>query len=238
MENKRHVVYENRPISNLPKNKKNHNLDFLILGHPRSGTGYMYKLFNSLGFDIKHEMIGKDGMSCWTFAADKANHLFGADGSIINISRQDIIFKHLIHNVRNPFDVINSVYFTEARTHSQVFRLYHATPSITTNLEVKNKSNSDVLNETILSVIRWNRMIEKLNPNLTVKVEDCDNEVIEYLKNNSYKVNDYIKIDKKYNTRKGSINKLKVEDYNKVPESTLEELNKFCEDYNYKNILK
>ena len=41
------------------------NKKLLIIGCPRSGTGYACKLLRALGLDIGHEVWGKHGMSCW-----------------------------------------------------------------------------------------------------------------------------------------------------------------------------
>lgn len=40
---------------------------FLITGFARSGTRYMSQLFKSFGFDIRHERMGRDGISSWIF---------------------------------------------------------------------------------------------------------------------------------------------------------------------------
>lgn len=216
-----------------PRQKRPFNIevDFLILGHPRSGTGYISKLFSGYGIKIGHECIDKHGISCWTFVTPDCNHLNGSfkndQRPISGITRQDVSYKHLIHNVRNPFDVINSIYQTESKSYSQAFRLFHAVPKIDKNL--------DMLSQIILSVTRWNKMITALKPEITFKVEDCEVAVKEYLINDlNYKVSETIFHNKNYNTREQSNkNKLTREDYKNVPSYVLDELNEYCEMYNY-----
>tara|TARA_Y100000389_G_scaffold95188_1_gene91843 strand:+ start:1088 stop:1795 length:708 start_codon:yes stop_codon:yes gene_type:complete len=225
-----------RYLGPRPPMSSKFNVDFLILGHPRSGTGYISKLFSGYGIKIGHECIDEHGISCWTFVTPNCNHFNGVpkkgQRSIKGITRQDIEYKHLVHNVRNPFDVINSIYQTEANTHSQIFRLFHAEPKIDENL--------DTLSQTILSVTRWNKMIEQLNPEVVFKVEDCEECVKDYLVNNlNYKTEGVVFENKSYNTRKKSREqKLTKEDYANVPQYVLDELNEYCERYNYTNILK
>jgi len=236
------MKYGKRWLGDIPKRKNNFNIDFMILGHPRSGTGYIARLFSSLGIEIGHEGIGKYGVSCWTFVPEKSNHFFGGSGHMISIaktSRQDFKYKFLVHIVRNPFDVINSVYYTESKTHSQVFRLLHAVPKISDNYKVKTKEHKEILTDSILSVIRWNNMIEDLNPDILFKIEDCESEVAEFLESNGYEIKkEKIFDDKQYNTRKASkVNKLSLSDYHCIENDVLDELDEYCKKHNYKNIL-
>lgn len=225
----------NRYLGPLQKKDYKIPIDFLILGHPRSGTGYISKLFTSYGVNIGHETIDEHGISCWTFVTLNCNHFNGvpkskSQKSIKGIARQDLKYRHLVHNVRNPFDVINSIYQTEANTHSQVFRLLHAVPKIDSNL--------DTLSQTILSVTRWNKMISELKPEIIFKVEDCAEEVKDYLEKLKFSVADSLFMDTQYNTRKKSkSNKLTIDDYKDVPAYILKELDEYCKTYGYKNIL-
>jgi hypothetical protein len=224
-----------RYMGNLQPIEEKIKTDFLILGHPRSGTGYISKLFSGYGIKIGHECIDDHGISCWTFATKSANHFYGvpkneSQKKIKGISRQDLNYNHLIQNVRNPFDTINSVYHTESISNSHIFRMLHCQPIIDENL--------DMLSKTILSTVRWNKMIESLSPDIVFKVEDCESEVKEYLNSLNFNMIDNVFDNKKYNSReKSSIYKLTPEDYSSVPTYVLNELDEYCMKYNYKNIL-
>ena len=222
-----------RNFENIAFDGRKIKIDFLIVGHPRSGTGYMSKLFTSMGYQVGHETIGPHGTSCWTFATDSANYLFGAPGpgerGIKNTTRKNLDYKYLIHCIRNPFDTINSVYQTENNGNSDKFRMIHAKPKIV----YKND-----LEKTILSVIRWNEMIEKIGPVAVFKVEDCENQVFNFLTQSGYKPIKKESVSKNYNTReKSSSNKLSVLDYKNVSKEVLDELDAYCTKYGYKNIL-
>lgn len=224
-----------RILTPHPPKKQKIPVDFLILGHPRSGTGYISKLFSGYGIHIGHECIGKNGISCWTFATLNCNHFYGrpnvGEQGINKTCRQDLTYKHLIQNIRNPFDVINSVYFTESSSFSHAFRMMNAVPKIDEDL--------DLLSQTILSVVRWNEMIQELNPEKVFKVESCEAEVSTYLQSLGYNLSTNLFTDKLYNTRKKSQKqRLSISDYEKVPAAVLQELDKHCCKYRYDNILK
>lgn len=88
--------------------------DFLILGHPRSGTGYMAKLFEANGFDVGHETVGEHGTSNWQFAVKANEYPFPSD----EFKRQDVSFKSVYHVIRHPLHAINSIAHTESRSES------------------------------------------------------------------------------------------------------------------------
>jgi len=46
--------------------------DFLIVGHPRCGTGFTAQFLRQMGLDVGHEADGKDGLASWMFAVDGA----------------------------------------------------------------------------------------------------------------------------------------------------------------------
>ena len=83
--------------------------DFLVAGHPRTGTGYMSSLFRSAGIEVGHEWIGNSGISCWMFATPDGNYADGPRKDIKNKSRKDFEFKYIIHNVKNPFTSMSSI---------------------------------------------------------------------------------------------------------------------------------
>lgn len=72
----------------------------VIIACPRSGTGYASKLFN-----LGHEVLNKNGISSWLIVAPNAKTSpWGPAREWINLSKATII-----HQVRNPFDVIASL---------------------------------------------------------------------------------------------------------------------------------
>lgn len=205
------------------------NLDLLILGHPRSGTGYMAKLFSSFGIDIGHEFIGKNGISCWTFLIPNANHMHGQDMSIKDKSRQNFTFNHVVQCVRNPINCINSVFFSESgeKSHSRIFRSKY-------NSYIDQ--SDPLIDQVICSITGWNKMIEDLNPSATFKIENCESEVKKFvcmeMDFSNLITSESNLPPKNYNARKHD--KLTYEEIKKMalPKS-LSLLDEYCDKYQY-----
>jgi hypothetical protein len=74
----------------------------LVTGCPRSGTRYITLVLRRLGLDVGHERIGRDGVSSWALAVDAERTPWGP-------SWGDVQFDTVLHQVRHPLDVIDSV---------------------------------------------------------------------------------------------------------------------------------
>ncbi|QNF28490.1 hypothetical protein [Metabacillus elymi] len=162
---------------------------FLILGHPRSGTGFMVKLFQLFGYDIGHEKMGKDGISSWMFAVE--DYQVYCDNTL---NRQDFIFDYIIMNIRHPFDIVCSTYYTENIAKE--------------SLEYRKKYiNFDGLNEVemaVKSVLEWYKRIELQRPILKVCIDKNPEEKLFYfLKRfeNKELIFQNVKIKEKVNAR-------------------------------------
>ena len=73
----------------------------LITGHPRSATGYMAKIMQAAGLSIGHEAMCRDGLSSWLHIKPVGRVSWAGE-----IKQYD--YKHIIHVVRNPFDMITT----------------------------------------------------------------------------------------------------------------------------------
>lgn len=80
----------------------------LITGCARSGTTYIADVLQSCGLDIGHEVMGRDGCSSWFMCVEAKKFPWKNRPSAYRIH-----FDHIFHQVRNPLDVISSVYATE-----------------------------------------------------------------------------------------------------------------------------
>lgn len=78
----------------------------LVTGCARSGTGYISRVLCHAGLDIRHEQIGKDGISSWVMVAPTEKTPWGP-------GRKNIHFTHIFHQVRDPLKTISSVFSTE-----------------------------------------------------------------------------------------------------------------------------
>ena len=144
------------------------SVDFLILGHPRSGTGYMAQLFTALGLPVGHEKVEPHGISSWMFAVDAPTVPYTFDGK----TRRDILPRYVFQVVRDPLDVVASMAYTVPEEDAWKFIAQYA--------PVERDAPS--LIRAAQSVIGWNRLIAKHDPHPTiVNVESAALNVHEFL---------------------------------------------------------
>lgn len=136
---------------------------YLVVGHPRSGTGYAAWLFQQHGLDVRHEAMGAHGTSSWQFAVHDADYPFTFDHS----TKANHIFGTVIHIIREPMDAIASILHTEQA--SEEFRSRYVTLYGT------------ALERAIQSYIGWNRMLLAQRADLRCKTETLHLELCSLL---------------------------------------------------------
>lgn len=74
----------------------------LVVGSPRSGTQFFAKMLQNFGMRVNHERMGEDGIvnSAW---------LIPEDPSFSDPGRVNYSFDKIIHLVRHPLQVIDSI---------------------------------------------------------------------------------------------------------------------------------
>jgi hypothetical protein len=123
---------------------------YLILAHPRCGTGYMAKLFFANGIRIGHEKVKRDGTSNWQMAVQSPEYPFPGD----KYRRQDLRVGQIIHLLRDPLPAVASIAYTERR--SEYFRAQYV------NLL------GNEFEKAILSLSGWNKIIRAQMPTYTI----------------------------------------------------------------------
>jgi len=145
----------------------------LIVGHPRTGTGYTASLLGQLGLDIGHERDGKDGISSWMFAVESEKNPYAQ--SPIAKSRKALCWEHLIHPVRNIAEAVPSIMRdNHYALPSYNFRRKHIHRQFGTDLDDFQTS----FERAVQSLVFWTKMIRKMNPGIWFRIEDGH----EYLK--------------------------------------------------------
>lgn len=143
------------------------NKKYLITGHPRCGTGYMAKLMQKYGFDIKHEEMGKDGISSWIFTV-KENQIW-VDKTL---NKKDYNFENLVMVVRNPFKAIPSIVYTETLDPRSIqLRAKY----------IKENGKMNAIEFAINSYIKWNNLILDQSPDYIVKLEQANQQLSIFL---------------------------------------------------------
>lgn len=81
-----------------------HSTRILITGCGRSGTNYVARALNSIGFPFSHEGFPKKGIAAWPLAVKTHE----AMPWWMLFKQGDFIFKPILHQVRHPLSVIAS----------------------------------------------------------------------------------------------------------------------------------
>ena len=204
-------------IANKKESKK-----ILVVGHPRTGTGYTAKLLQSWGLDVQHEKLGKDGTSAWPLAATEEENPIFLD---FNFKQYD--WEIIIYCVRDPKDSLPSIAFTEDTKEASL--QYRKKWGM---FRTKHRSPIDV---AIESLITWDELIEDMPPNYVFRVEDGEKELFQFLKNKKIDVSLGKSINKNYNARphKKLDHLLKN---NNLNNSYKKYINQYCKKYGYKEL--
>lgn len=203
-----------RNAEELNKEKK-----ILVVGHPRTGTGYTSKLLQSWGLDVQHEKMGKDGTSNWTYAAVES------DAPLFDGKFSDHEWHTIIYCVRDPKGTIASVAYTEdTNEHSLNYRKKWG----------KYKLTDNKLTNAIRSIVAWDKLIGKIKPHVTFRIEDGAEELFKQLQKRKVKVtwNDEW-LSKKDNARPhAGFDKLQ-EESGYILAREREKINAYCDKYGY-----
>lgn len=191
--------------------------DFLVIGHPRSATGYMAQLFQFHGYDVTHEKLGKNGISSWMFAVYGRNVPFTFDGS----AHKGNCWKNIIHIVRDPLKTISSVVFTESA--SLAWRRQF----------VLIKKDSSPIEQAVESFIGWNKLIKSWEPDVILQAESAERNLPLFLQKRGYNTKPNCDIAKNNNSRPHphlTLSQIK----NEIQPSLFNELVEWANEYNYK----
>lgn len=200
----------------------------LIVGHPRCGTGFMRELFVNLGYKIGHETIDEDGTSNWCYAiADEVCFDW------IKYPRSHFEFETVIHCIRDPFKAIPSIVYTETCYISNPNNwgwnnVYKSTEFRFRHLNIDYKDY--IVNQAIRSYLGWNKLIEEMNPFITVRVEHPINDIKE-----KYNIPQSFELPSR-STNARIHDNLTKDRWNKVDNDLMDELEEFCIKHNYDSI--
>jgi len=210
---------------------------FLISGHPRSGTGYAASLFAAFGYKLGHEKLDSHGMSSWIHAVNDLNMPeFGPKANRVEYSREQLAVKHLIMIVRDPKHVIPSIMIENRNDISYRFRRYHILNRCGIDLE----DCESAIECAIESYLCWLEILEKQQPDCTLHLEDIDSESRSFLSKNGY-TTPAMRIDLRVLKRNATSTRYNIEKpafdsklLASIDNSLYTRLNKFCVKHGYK----
>lgn len=79
----------------------------LVTGCARSGTAYTTQVLRAAGLEIEHEVLGRDGCVSWLMAVEAKTAPWR------RAVRRELVFEHILHQVREPLASISSCLATE-----------------------------------------------------------------------------------------------------------------------------
>jgi hypothetical protein len=136
-------------------------------GTGRCGTTFSANALRSVGLDVRHQNIGRDGTSSHWFFVDSEwfpRALYTTNRAHVGERRRDFVFEHEVHVVRNPLSCVPSMC---AVFGSIVFEF-----AADNNLLLPNEVSFDKMTKTALWWLRVNEHIEKsVRPALRINLE-------------------------------------------------------------------
>ena len=192
----------------------------LVVGHPRTGTGYTAKLLQSWGLDVQHEEMGKDGISSWMCAVKETESVpYG------NVKFSDHEWHTIIYCVRDPRETIASVAYTEDINETSLnYRKKWG----------KYKLTDNKLTNAIRSIIAWDKLIGKIDPDVAFRIEDGAEDLFKKLQNRKIKVEwSEEMISKRYNVRQHENFETLLQQSGYVLNRDRKDINSYCKKYQY-----
>ena len=228
---KKELNYYNNHIDNAILKK------ILVIGHPRSGSGYISALMKAYGLDVQHEKMGNDGIVSWMFTVYDLNNPFYLNKYAK--SRYYSSFKNTIMFARDPLDTIPSIIReNNASEISFKFREKH----IFSNFQISLQSIGNDLKKAIESYYLWSKLsIEKNKPNIIVRVEYDDMLLLNFLKKQRFDIlvdkeklpSKDINCNKKYKGKVIKKPKIKHDTWLELEDDWKIKINQLCSMLNY-----
>ena len=222
-----------RNFTNIDQTKV--NIDFLICSHPRSGSGYVTKVFKKYDIQIGHEKMGSDGMSSWLHSAYDYNVPIFKRGEDIAPSRYILKPKYLIMLIRDPMLAIPSIMLENKNLMSFRYRRYHILKNFDIDIE-RYKSNFE---KAVASYVYWNMLIQNQNPTYHIKLSILEKGVYKLLVGLGLCKKSYKESDKgfKYNSSEVKLGivkpRINKSDFLNLNENLLQDLKLLCSRYKF-----
>ncbi len=135
----------------------------VVLGHPRSGTGFMAGLL-AAGYhlDVKHERMGTDGISAFQWAAGDTEEIWGCPAREVDLEQHRVI-----QVVRDPFKcIMSSAYVVSEESWTWMRR----------HIDLPTVMHFSKLELAAMAVCRWNELIAPQTHDL-VRLESVEEDV-------------------------------------------------------------
>ena len=216
----------------------------LGVGHPRTGTGYTSKILKKWNVDVGHEYIGKDGIVSWFLTFNASDYLWQHEFD----GRPD--YDHLIYNTRDPKTSLASIVYTETphtvKSHfddqkgvfvvkGKSIERHDFISHRWRRIRIPGMEQKNPIETAIISVCTFNKLINKLKPDVTYRIEDQPYKLFEYI-SQFYPQAEYEEQPEKYNTRKHAPYEEMIYDFGKPRDVYIDMINEYCVEHGYEEI--
>lgn len=208
---------------------------FLIVGHPRCGTGFTANLLSQMGFDVGHEADGRDGLASWMFAVDGPAP-YAKDR--VAQRRDTLRWKTLIMPVRDIETAIPSIMRDNTFSFiSYDFRRKHIAKAGGGDLNALPNN----FHRAVVSFLHWNRLVEAMHPDLVFRIERDQDRLHAFARSHAQtelpsldRLNlSPFKADKPYKGRRRPKPNVTSQDWASLPESLWDEVVAYCHKQDY-----
>lgn len=131
--------------------------DILITGCGRSGTKYISTVLRHIGLDIRHEKMGRDGLSSWLFAVKTDQIPWGPPTSHFSFNR-------VFHLVRHPLSAIPSIMTLRREAWEYIAR------------HISISTSDNILLNSAKYWLHWNEIVEA-KTDVLLRIEDMPHEI-------------------------------------------------------------
>ena len=208
---------------------------FLIVGHPRCGTGFTAKFLQQMGFDIGHEKDGLDGLASWMFAVDGP---VPCALSQIAERRETLSWNKLVMPVRDIRTAIPLIMHENIFSPpSYDFRRKHILAWSGYDLN----ELADNFHRAVVSFLSWCRMVEELKPALVFRIEHDAFRLYDFASKEaganppSFDRLDLfpVNFDKLYRGQKRGKADISAEHWGSLPPDLWSEVEEYCKRFDY-----
>lgn len=157
-----------KPLENPNTEHVRKQFDLLVIGLPRTGTGYTHMLLRSFGLDVGHEVIRPDGTADWQLSLKpKSKKPYGERA--LKLFKRGIV----IRTARNPRDTIPS-FVTKV--------VLDPTPLKFIMMELNpNLAGLNKLEQCIEIMYLIEKKIDQWKPDFTFKVESSSKDLYDFI---------------------------------------------------------
>ncbi|MDD2725286.1 MAG: glycosyltransferase [Methylovulum sp.] len=152
------------------------DIKLVLIGHPRCGSKSLAQYLTSTGLMVDHEGIGKDGICSWWLAA---RHKPAINAFIHGTAgmKTTLLPELICHFIRNPLEAIPSITIENEFNERNNISFKCRREVIKQNYQI-DLADYDPLTAATLSYVYWNKLAEKTIPDLTVRIEKMNIDLL------------------------------------------------------------